>query len=683
MLTSRSLSFNTLVFALALLGGASAVFAQPATGARFDVTNYHIEAQLNPDEHTLRAGADVTLVPQDATRSIVFELNGSLHVDSVEKDGKALTGFVQDAVGAGALGPNVRIDLGQVVPAGQPITVRLRWSGALTSPEGGPLANKRLAYIGPEGSYLMYASRWFPFHDYAADRATADITIIVPTGMQVGGISDEPVVPQVDKAGVTRFRFVNKQPVLIGNFVAGQYVAKSLRMGKYELQFFVKPGSENRITNFGDLMGHALEFYTNEYGDPAFGNRFVIAQTDDETMDAYSGPGMLFLASKFFDTSRVSSEERLQREVAYQWWGQSVGLKTFDDAWVSQGLAEYSAFALRESKLTGAQLDATQREEQERALTFEQTSSIVRAPSALDDQSAAYQSIVFYKGAMVFRMLRETMGKQQFSQLLRKFLEQYRNKSASIDDFERLTSQVAGKNMRYFFAQWVEGTGVPEFSVDYQIIRTRAGKFRTRGTVRQSFDNLQMPVDVTLHSEGDSQTKTLYLEGKSEDFDFESNGQPISAEVDPSDKILRMSDDLKISIVARRGIELFKEGQYAEAQQQLEGALKLDRNNAWVYYNLGQVYFEQKNWQLALDNFQAALDAASSKPAWIDTWARIKRGNAYDAKGDRAKAVNEYQKAVNAGSDYDNAQSIAKKYIATPYDPKAPPEQAQNGPGDF
>jgi aminopeptidase N len=681
MLTSRSLTLSTFVIALVLLFAAS-VFAQPAAGSKFDVTNYHIEAQLNPDEHTLRAGADITFVPQDATRSIVFELNGSLHVDSVEKDGKALTGFVQDAVGAGALGPNVRIDLGQVVTAGQPATVRIRWSGALTSPEGGPLANKRLAYVGPEGSYLMYASRWFPFHDYAADRATADITIIVPTGMTVGGISDEPVTPQVDKAGVTKFRFVNKQPVLIGNFVAGQYVTKSLRMGKYDLQFFVKPGSENRITNFGELMGRALEFYTKEYGEPSFGNRFVIAQTDDETMDAYAGPGMLFLAAKFFDAAHGAAAGRLEREVAYQWWGQSVGLKSFDDAWISQGLAEWSAFALRESTLSGAQLDSAQREEQERALTFEQTSSIVRAPSALDDQSAAYQSIVFYKGAMVFRMLRETLGKQQFSQLLRKFLEQYRNKSASIDDFERLTTQVAGRNMRYFFAQWVEGTGVPEFSVDYQIIRTRSGNFRTRGTVRQSFDNLHMPVDITLHSEGDSQTKTVYLDGRSEDFDFESKGQPISAEVDPSDKILRMSDDLKISIVARRGIELFKEGQYAEAQQQLEGALKLDHNNAWIYYNLGLIYFEQKNWQLAIDNFEAAINSASSKPEWIDTWAHIKEGNSYDAKGMRAQAVSQYEKAVNAGSNYDNAQSAAKKYIATPYDPKAAAEQAQNAPGE-
>jgi len=680
-LKSLSIKTSALLFAIGSAATITSAQQPPAPGSRYDVTNYRIEVQLTPEQHTLRAGADVTFVPQEATRSVVFELNGSLHVDSIERDGHALTGFVQDAVGAGSMGPNVRIDLGDVMPAARPVTLRIRWSGALTSPEGGPLATKRLAYVGPEGSYLMYAARWFPFHDYAADRATSDITVIVPTGMQVGGISDETVVPQVDKTGTTRFHFVNKQPALIGNFIAGTYVTKSVRFGKYELQFFVKPGSEHRIPNYGELMGHALEFYTNEYGAPAFGSRFVIAQTDDEAIEAYSGPGMLFLASKFFDAARQAPEERLQREVAYQWWGQTVGLKSFDDAWVSQGLAEWSAFALRESSLTGALLDSAQREEQERALTFEQTSSIVRAPAALDDQSAAYQSIVFYKGAMVFRMLRETLGREQFNQVLRKFLDQFRNKNAGIDDFERIATQVAGRNMRYFFAQWVEGTGVPEFSVDYQIIRTRGGKFRTRGTVRQNFENLHMPVELTLHSEGDSQTKVLYLDGKSEDFDFESNGQPIAAEVDPNDKILRMSDDLKVSIVARRGIELFHDGQYAEAQQQLETALKLDRNNAWVYYNLGLIYFEQKNWQLALDNFQAALDAVSSKPGWIDTWAHIKRGNAYDAKGDRNKAVFEYNKALQAGSNYDNAQATAKKFINTPYDPKAIAEQAQNSPG--
>jgi aminopeptidase N len=674
------LSIATL-FALAVSANAQQPAPQQAA-TRYDITNYRIEAQLIPDQHSLRAGADITLTPLEATRSLVFELNGSLKVESIDRDGRPLTGFVQDNVGVGALGPSVRVDLGQVVPANQPLTLRFRWSGALISPEGGPLAIKRLAYVGPEGSYLMYASRWFPFHDYAVDRATSDITLIVPTGLQVAGTSDDTVTPQASpKEGATRFHFVHRQPVLIGNFAAGQYINRNLRFGNYEIQIYAKPGSEGRINGYAEMMGQVLEFYSKQYGAPLFGTRLVVAQIDDESLDTYSGPGIIFLAAKMFDSSRPIPEEKLEREVAYQWWGQTVGLKSFDDAWLSQGLAEWSAFAFRESSLSGGALEAAQREQQERALTFEQTASIARAPGALDDQSAAYQSIVFHKGAMVFRMLRETMGKEKFDRLLHMYVEQYRGKNASIDDFEHLASQVAVTNLRYFFAQWIEGTGVPEFTVDYQIIRTRAGKFRTRGTVKQTLDVLRMPVQLMLRAEGDNQTTTTLIEGKSEDFDFESNGQPLEVVVDPNYRILRMSDDLRISIIARRGIEQMKEGLYAEAQQQFEAALKLDRSNSWVYYNLGLLYLEQRNWQPALDNFDASL-AGTLKPGWIEVWAHIKKGNAYDAKGERNRAVFEYNKAVQSGINYDNALAVARKFLATPFDPKAAQSAELMTPGE-
>jgi tetratricopeptide (TPR) repeat protein len=674
------LSVITL-FVIATAAGAQQPAPQ-AAATRFDITSYRIEAQLIPDQHMLRAGADVTVVPLEATRSLVFELNGSLKVESIDLGGKPLTGFVQDSVGVGALGPSVRVDLGQVMPANQPLTLRFRWNGALQSPEGGPLATKRLAYVGPEGSYLMYASRWFPFHDYAADRATSDITLIVPTGLQVAGTSDDPVAPVASpKDGATRFHFVHRQPELIGNFAAGQYINRNLRFGKYEIQFYAKPGSEGRINSYAEMMGQVLEFYSKQYGAPLFGSRLVVAQVDDDSLETYSGPGIIFLAAKLFDSSRPVPDERLAREVAYQWWGQTVGLKSFDDAWISQGLAEWSAFAFRESNLTGGALEGIQREEQERALTFEQTASIARAPGALDDQSAAYQSIVYHKGAMVFRMLRENMGKDKFDQLLHSFLEQYRGKNASIDDFEKLASKVAAENLRYFFAQWIEGTGVPEFTVDYQIIRTRSGKFRTRGTVKQTLDTLRMPVQLMLRTEGDTQTTTTRIEGKSEDFDFESNGQPLEVVVDPNYRILRMSDELRVSIVARRGIEQMKEGLYAEAQQQFEAALKLDRSNSWVYYNLGLLYLEQRNWQPALDNFDAALNG-TLQPSWIEAWARIKKGNAYDAKGERNRAVAEYNRAVQSGINYDNAQAVAKKFLAAAYDPKAAQSAELIAPGN-
>jgi aminopeptidase N len=678
-LSRFSATAAALVFTIfAALSFAPDASAQQRGGTRFDVTHYRIEAELRPTEHILRANADVTFTPLDTTRSVVFELNGALKVESIERNGKPLANFVQDPAGLESIGPNVRVDLGEIVQANTPVTLRFRWSGALVTAEGGPLVTRRLAYVGNEGSYLMYAARWFPFHDYAADRATSDITVVVPTGFQVAGSSDEPPTQTPGAAGTTRYRFVQRQPALIGNIAAGRYVTRTLRIGGYELQFFVQPGNEARVERFGEVLGQALQFYTKQYGTPAFGTRYTIAQIDDESLEAYAAPGMQFLSASFFDQARPAKEERLQREAAYQWWGFTVALKSFDDAWLSQGLAEWSAFALRESTLTGAQLDATQRDMQERALMFEQSASILRAPSQLDDTSPQYQSIVFYKGAMVFRMLRETIGKEKFDALLRALFEQYRGKSVSIDDFERLASKEMGTNMRYFFARWVEGTGVPEFTVDYQIIRTRTNKFRARGTVKQNFEGLRMPVEVMLRAEGDSQNQitTVRIDEKSEDFDFESQGAPLEVIVDPNNKILRLSEDLRISVVARRGIELYREGQYAEAQRQLEEALKLDKSNSWVYYNLGLIYLEQRNYDPALDNFDAALNG-NLKPSWIEVWAHIKRGNAYDAKGDRARATAEYNKAVETGINYDNAQRVAKGFLATPYDPRAVSQQQQ------
>ncbi|HEV2859425.1 MAG TPA: M1 family aminopeptidase [Pyrinomonadaceae bacterium] len=654
---------------------------QPGQRARFDVTGYRIDAELVPAQHQLTAAGDVTFTPLDNTRTVVFELNGSLKIESVERNGRQLTNFVQDQAGLDTIGPHVRVDLGEVVPAGQPQTLRFRWSGALVTPEGGPLATKRLAYVGPELSYLMYAGRWFPFHEYAADRATSDITLTLPSGYEVAGASDEPVAPQA-KGGKVSFRFVTRQPALVGNFAAGRFISRVLRMNGFELAFYVQPGNERFIEPYAQLVGEALQFNTQKYGQPAFGTRYTVVQIDDASLDAYAAPGVQFLSPRFFSgTRQMAADERLLREIAYQWWGLTVGLKSFDDAWLSQGLAEWTSFAFRENRLQGAALDTAQRDMLERALMFEQSASIVRAPSTLDDQSAAYQAVVFYKGAMVFRMLREAMGPDKFDQLMRRYFTEFRGKNASIDDFERLASAVNGDNLRYFFARWVEGTGVPEFSSDYQIIRTKAGKFRARGTVRQNMENLKLPVEVQLRAEGDDAVTTVYVADKSEDFDFESAGKPLEIIVDPNNKVLRTSDDLRVSVVARRGLELFREGQYIEAQRQLEEALKLDRSNSWVYYNLGLIYLEQRNYDPAIENFKAALDG-NMRPTWIEAWANIKMGNAYDAKGDRARAVNAYNKAVESGVEFDNAQRIAKEYLKTPYDPKALQQQAKSGASD-
>lgn len=687
----------------ALVLCAFAAAAQQVQRAAFDVTNYQMDVALAPAENRLTATVDVSFVPLEDTRTVSFELNGSLKIDAVSRVGSSsasasaqtnrsvsagrsartpaaavsmppaspaqssVISFVQDQAGSSTdLGPSVRIDLGETIAKGTPVTLRFKYSGVLNSASGGPLLTKRLASVGATDGYLMYAARWFPFHEYAVDRATADISVSIPGNFQVVGSSDAPVANVGGK-----YRFVNQKPALVGNLAYGKYTNKTLRFGEYELQFDTRLNSDAQVAAYGETLGRALEFYTKQYGAPQGGKRLVVAQIDDESLDFYSAQGMIFMADRLFNQAREATEPRLQREAAYQWWGLTVGLKSFDDAWLSQGLAEYSAFNLRENAATGAQLDSLRRELLEKSLTFEQTASLSRAPAALDDQSTAYQYIMFGKGAFVYKLLRDTLGEQKFNQLLRTFLEQYRGKNASIDDFEKLASQVGGSPMRYFFARWVEGTGVPEFSSDYQIIRTRGGKFIARGTVKQNYDNLRLPLEVQLKSEGEGGSKIVKLdiEDASADFNIESTGRPLAVVIDPNYKMLRISDDLRVSSIARRGIEQFKEGKYVEAQQQFEAALKLDRSNSWIYYNLGLLFLEQRNYDLAIDNFKAVL-SGDLRPEWLSVWANIKMGNSYDAKGDRARATSAYKRAQATGDDYDNAQAAVKKYQAAPYDPK-------------
>ena len=672
------------------------IIGQTVKRTTFDVTNYAIDASISPADRMLTATADVTFTPLEEARTIAFELNGSLKVETITRvngvstpalnparvvkppvsssktapapvssPGTPQLTFVQDQTNSSDLGPHVRVDLGDTIPKGTPVTLRFKYSGALDTAAGGPLLNKRLAYGGEQG-YLMYAARWFPFHDYAADQATSDISITVPAGYQVIGFSDGPVSAVGGKT-----RFVSTTPSLPGSFAWGKFTMRPMNVGGWSLQFYAKPGNDQVIGSYGETLGKALQYYTGRFGEPVAGKKLSIVEIDNESLDYYSAKGMLFIGERPFEEGRPITTERLERESAFQWWGLSVALKSFDDAWLSQGLAEYSAFSFRESIVDANKRDSLRRELLEKSLTFEQTASVLRAPGTLDDQSAAYQYIMYGKGAFAFKLLEETLGKEKLDQVLRNFLSQYRGKNASIDDFEKLTAQAAGQPMRYFFARWVESTGVPEFSSEYQILRTKGGKFVARGTVKQNYEDLKLPVDVQLVSEGDKgmKTVTVNMDEATADFNIESDGKPLGIVIDPGYKLLRISPDLRVSSIARRGIEQFKEGNYAEAQQQFEAALKLDRSNSWIYYHLGLLFLDQRNYDMAIDNFKAALSGNLS-PAWLAVWSNIKMGNSYDAKGDRTRAVAAYKRAEALGDNYDAAQDAVKKYMATPYDPK-------------
>ncbi len=736
----------TLSLLAAVLFGLVSIYSTDLTQAQkgvadFDVQHYKIDAQLTPDQQQLRSRVEVKFIPSTDTRSVVFEMNGSLTVRKVTRvdalpgigPGPASTPppmvrkpaanaakptakatptpaaktpaanakatptpapgdlqFIQDQKEK----MEVRVDLGSVVPSKQPVTLAFEYDGALETSQGGPIQNARLAYVGESGSYLMYAARWFPFHEYAADRATYEIKVTVPKGYVVAGYSEQPLVeaevlPEAIKpalkttttiptmatleasaapkpaAPMVSFTLVSTKPVLPGSLVAGKYIVKNIKQSGFDIDMYVKAGDEKWADSAAKTIGEHLEFYSSKFGAYPFGNRLIVAQTDDETLETYSAPGMMFLSPRALQSA---SAERLGREVAFQWWGQAVGIQSFDDIFISQGLAEFSMLlALRDSTNEAQFQDALQ-SQLEKALAFEQSSSIRNAPKQLDDQTPAYRSVVFNKGALVMYMLRQLMGEKDFDAFLKNYYQQNNGKNLTLDEFEAQVTKAAGRNMRFFFGQWVDSTGVPEFRSEYRILRTKDG-FRVPGTVKQEMDTFEMPVDIILKTEAGNEKQTVLLKGTSVDFDIVTKSKPSEVVVDPDYKIIKTSEELRQGVVVRRGIEHFREQEYTEAEQQFQAAIKLNRNNSWAWYNLGLLYITQRNHNKALDAFEQALNG-NMRPEWIEVWSYIYRGNAWDSLGQRERAVADYNKALTNGGDYENAQATAQQYLAEPYGSK-------------
>ncbi len=139
----------------------------------------------------------------------------------------------------------------------------------------------------------------------------------MPAGWAVAGYSDAPVA-----ANGKNYRFVQNKPGLIGNFAFGKYNTRTLRYGDYELNFLTRPGSDAVVSSFGETIGKALEYYTRQFGRSEGGNKLSIVQIDDESLEYYSGQGVMFLANSVFDRGdRMGVEDKIQRETAYQWWG--------------------------------------------------------------------------------------------------------------------------------------------------------------------------------------------------------------------------------------------------------------------------------------------------------------------------------------------------------------------------
>jgi len=676
---------RVLVVGLSIL--VSTCFA--AEKPRIQVDDYIIHAVVTPQTHQLKAQARVKFTALEDINIATFELHNALRPTRViDTNGQSLP------VERVSSDSTVRISLPATLNKGTSDALIFEYEGAIQSADDSPVPGLKLAYIGDPITYLLYAGRWFPMAGYGTNRFTATISVSVPPGYTVIASGKESAVPGPEvfenapaatphkgqpQSALTRlptpaggqtvtFTYEDR-PSFPGTILIGKYVQTKSSEGGLNINVYSTAEHKAAAPNYADIATKEFFFFTTLYG-PPFGQKLNVVELPDDTVPSAWAPEIAALAGRHF--TEKGNYRLLANAIAHQWFGTMVSPATKNDWWLSDGGARYSEALYVEHVAGEAGFQEVTKDMSVGALAY------VSVPLAdvgrLDTFSPEFQSLVADKGGMILAMLRWIVGEEAFDKTMRTFVSQYAGKTATVEDLRKIAEQASGQQLTWFFTQWLDSTGAPQFKNKYTVYRTAKG-FRVVGEISQDMDLFRMPVELRIDTDGKTETKRIEVEGTNSAYSVDTFGRPRRISIDPTNQVLQNSQDLQVRTSIMRGQQDIEQGDLTEALKEFQKALDINKNSSLAHYRIAEVFFQQHNYQAAANAYREALNG-DGEPRWTEVWSHIQLGMIFDLTGQRERATNEYRQALQTNDNTQSALDTARKYLQTPYQP-----QSQDKPG--
>src|SRR5580658_7547251 len=636
-----------------------------AEKAHLRVDDYQIEVELTPHLHQISARAKVKFTALSDLNTAVFELNNGLRVTKVldDKDHPLSAERVtQDFT--------VRVPLPAGLSKNESTTLTFEYEGELENADDSPVPGLKLAYIGDDTSYLLYSGRWFPVSGYGLNRFTSTISVTVPAHMVAIGSGKSTVTdngpskkPNSNGLPTKTFTFVYTKPSFPGSIVAGIFQEYKSSEGGMDLHVFFKPDHQKLAPEYTTTAVQEFTYFITLYGTP-LSQRLNVIELPGDTVPYAWAPEIAGIAGH--SITEKTNYRLLANAIAHQWWGVSVSPATKDDWWVTDGFSRYSEAMYVENAAGAGGLEEAIKDMSVGALAYDNVP--LSSAAKLDPFSTEFQSLVTDKGAMILHMLRWVLGEDKYLKTMREFAETYSGKSASMDDFKTIAEKYYGEQLTWFFSQWLDSTGAPEFKLKYTTYRLGSNKgFRVTGEVSQDLDLFRMPVDLRIDTDGKTEDKKLEVVGTNSAFTVETFGRPRHISIDPDHHVLTNSSDVRLRASILRGQALQQQGDLAAALAEFNKALDLNKNSSFAHYRIAEIFFLQRNYQSSANSYRASING-DGEPRWTEVWSHIQLGKIFDITGQRERAINEYRQAIQTNDDTFAALEEARKYLAKAYE---------------
>ncbi|WP_447978058.1 M1 family metallopeptidase [Candidatus Nitrospira bockiana] len=527
--------FPALVLLLQLVAALPVHGAVPSPHApSVELLHHDLTVTLVPDRHVLQARDSLTLkVSGGDLPRISLRLNEALRVRRAVLESRKQAGTVHVIREQDPNGDAQAVLLGfqPHLTAGEVVRVAVEYEGEINDPprEARQLRfvtpSETAGHIGPEGVYLSGETHWYP--ELSGSLSTFWVRVTLPDGWH--SVTHGRRVETKGQAGIapTEWEVAEKTEAL--TLVANRFVVAQRQWNGIGVAAYLFPEDAALASEYLDASIRYLATYTKLLGPYPYPKFAVV---ENFFASGLGMPSFTLLGSGVIKRHYVQAYA-LGHEIVHSWIGNWVFNRTEDGNWV-EGLTTYLANYYYE-ELTGT---SEQSREQRRLMVVgyavyvdpDQDYPVARFTHKTDQKDNA---IGYQKAAMVFHMLRTELGDEVFWPALRGFVGDYGGRYAQWRDLEAAFSTAAGKDLRWFFSQWVERAGAPRVEL------THAEPLDSKGpAVRLRISQAMPPYTVSMKlrvdlSGGEAWTTWLRLDSTEHDMIVSVPARPIAVSLDP------------------------------------------------------------------------------------------------------------------------------------------------------
>lgn len=322
--------------------------------------------------------------------------------------------------------------------------------------------------------------------------------------------------------------------------VAAKFTEYSQSAGTVKAMAFLRTPDDALAQKYLDTTAQYLEMYRNLIGPYPY-SKFALVENFWET--GFGMPSFTLLGPKIIRFPFILHSS-YPHELLHNWWGNSVYVDYKNGNW-AEGLTSYLAdHLIKEQRGKGQEY---RRAALQKYTNFANSENDFALKDFVSRHDAVTEAVGYGKTLMLFHMLRRKIGDEKFSNGLHSFYRQYRQKTASFGDIEKVFSEVSDQDLSAFFLQWVHKVGAPNFNLkDVQVEKLTSGKFKIKAQIEQTQQGdayqLNLPIVVSLQGEKKSKQIIFAVSNKTELFEMEFDSRPLRLDIDPEFDVFRRLD---------------------------------------------------------------------------------------------------------------------------------------------